>query len=185
MHRELEEWVDVAAFEGYYQVSNLGRVRSLKIKHKNGVSTRIRILKGSKVKGGYIKYRLYKDCQWVVYFGHRLVAISFLKNPENKPRVNHKDNTPSNNIVSNLEWATHQEDVDHKVRQNRQANGCKHGMWGRRGDKSPASKLVLDLNTGVFYDSVKEAAAATSRDYKYLCDKLRGRYDNNTPLRYV
>lgn len=103
-----EIWVDVENYEGYYQVSNLGRIRSLDrtTKNSNGVSIfrKGRILKPTKCSNGYLEAMFYKDGARKVLLIHRLVAKYFIENPDNLPEVNHKDETRDNNSVDNLEW---------------------------------------------------------------------------------
>ena len=120
-----EIWRDVAGYEGLYQVSSLGRVRSF---HKDG-----RVLKPGS-KEGYLFVNLYrkgnvKNCKI-----HRLVAAAFISNPLNKPEVNHIDGNPSNNHADNLEWATRAENQRHAV-----ATGLK---VERQGEARHNSKLT-------------------------------------------
>lgn len=96
-----EIWKDIPGHEGKYQVSNLGRVRSLNY-NRTG---KIKLLKQGNVNG-YKVVILYKDGKKKTYLVHRLVAIAFLLNPNNLPIINHKDENPSNNNVNNLEWCT-------------------------------------------------------------------------------
>ena len=106
-----EEWRDVKGFEGQYQISNTGRVKSLTRRGrvqlpKERSYTRNykgRILRQKTDKDGYLLVQLGKSCTAKV---HRLVAIAFIKNPNNLPMVNHKDENKSNNKVENLEWCT-------------------------------------------------------------------------------
>ena len=93
-----EIWKDVLGYGGFYQVSNLGRVRSSKWGYW-------KILKPIKLSTGYLKVGLYngKACQEYV---HRLVAQAFLPNPNGYLYVNHKDEDRENNLASNLEWCT-------------------------------------------------------------------------------
>lgn len=100
-----EVWKDVIGYDGSYQISNLGRVKSLK--HKKYF-----ILKECDVRG-YRRVLLYKNNITQKFPIHRLVALHFLPNPENKPTVNHKDGIKHNNFVDNLEWATFQENERH------------------------------------------------------------------------
>lgn len=93
-----EVWEDIQGYEGYYQVSNLGRVKSL---YKGSA-----ILKGSVNNRGYHTVILYKDGKYKHFLKHRLVAQAFIPNPQKLPQVNHKDEDKSNNNVSNLEWCT-------------------------------------------------------------------------------
>ena len=103
----MEVWKDVVGYEGFYQVSNKGNVRSVDRFVRCSNSVRFyngRILSQCEDDKGYYRVLLavagkHKSCQV-----HRLVAEAFLDNTENKPEVNHKDENPSNNSVDNLEW---------------------------------------------------------------------------------
>lgn len=112
-----EEWLAVAGYEGYYEVSSLGMVRGCDrwIKGRGSV---LRLWKGRPLKpytpsdancGNYIQVTLAKDGKTQTKDVHRLMAIAFLPNPENKPEVNHKDGDKLNNALSNLEWLTYRE----------------------------------------------------------------------------
>lgn len=109
-----EIWKDIVGYEGFYQVSNLGRVRSLdryiEITNKRGTLYR-RPIKGkllslNSTDDDYISVALTKDSIGIFYSVHRLVAQAFIPNPDNLPQVNHKDENPSNNCADNLEWCT-------------------------------------------------------------------------------
>ena len=89
-----------------YQVSSDGHVRN-----KNTGKT----LKGSPDKRGYLTASIWINKQIHTMLIHRLIAQTFIPNPDNKPTVNHKDGNKQNNAVSNLEWATHQENIDHAI----------------------------------------------------------------------
>ena len=93
----MEEWKDIKGYEGLYQISNKGRVKSLYNKSK--------ILRPGKRKGYFFVW-LYKNKKRKQYSIHRLVAEHFLLNPDNLPVVNHKDENKLNNNVENLEWCT-------------------------------------------------------------------------------
>ena len=113
-----EEWRDVSGYERLYQVSNLGRVRSLDRWRKNGsgeYKQKGRILNQGDTTTGYKQIVLNKDKKRKTLKVHRLVAIAFIPNPENKPNVNHIDGNPHNNNVENLEWCTQAENVQHAI----------------------------------------------------------------------
>ena len=110
---ETEIWKPKKDYEGLYEVSNLGRVKSL----GNGKSnnSKERILKPDTTRNGYLKVRLYKDGKRKQFLVHRVVVETFLPNPNNLPEVNHKDENKENNFVGtpendykdgNLEWCT-------------------------------------------------------------------------------
>ena len=96
-----EYWKSVVGYEGLYMVSNWGRVKSIKFGKE-------RILKPVTNSSGYLLVGLYKNNIEKKYSVHRLVAEAFIPNPYNLPQVNHKDENKQNNVVSNLEWCTHE-----------------------------------------------------------------------------
>lgn len=117
-----ETWTDIKGYEGLYQVSNYGRVKSFDKLRSAGNGVRLipgRLLKPAKVSSGYLAVRLYDhNHNSKMRLIHRLVAIAFLPNPDNLPIINHKDEDKTNNFVcvnqdgtinelkSNLEWCT-------------------------------------------------------------------------------
>ena len=113
-----EIWKDIEGYQGYYQISNYGRVKSLDRFRKNGSSGYIhkeKILKQSLTTTGYLKVELCINKFRKSMKVHRLVAKAFIDNPENKPDVNHKDGNPLNNHLSNLEWCTERENINHAI----------------------------------------------------------------------
>jgi hypothetical protein len=100
-----EVWKDIPNYEGMYQVSNLGRVKSFR-KSTNHRWDDEYILKPSKANNGYCQVTLYNNTIRHKYLVHRLVAEAFIPNPEKLPQVNHKDENPYNNSAENLEWCT-------------------------------------------------------------------------------
>lgn len=105
----LEIWRDIKNYEGIYEVSNLGRIKSIS---RNGTIKENRILKPNKVMG-YSQIVLYKNNKREYKKIHRLVAETFIPNLENKREVNHKDGNKTNNCVDNLEWVTTSENQLH------------------------------------------------------------------------
>lgn len=109
-------WKDIIGFEGIYQVSNTGQVKALSRLVVFAPGKRItpeRIMKLSQDRNGYLRAHLSKDGVSKFYAVHRLVAIHFCANEQNKVCVNHKDRDRKNNNDWNLEWATHRENTHH------------------------------------------------------------------------
>ena len=94
-----EVWKDIKGYEGHYQVSNNGRVKSLK-------QGKEKILKPVRDTKGYLAVQLCKNGEIKRCFVHRLVAQTFIQNPNNLPHINHKDEVKTNNSVQNLEWCS-------------------------------------------------------------------------------
>lgn len=107
-----EIWKDIDEFEGLYQVSNLGNVKSLNYNHTG----KERNLKARNNGWGYLFVKLYKNGNRKLFTIHRLVAKAFIPNPENKREVNHKDENKTNNRVDNLEWMTSKENINYGTR---------------------------------------------------------------------
>lgn len=108
----MEIWKDIEGYEGLYQVSSEGMVKSLNY-NRTGEE---RILKSGKDKDGYLYVILYKEGNTKTFSVHRLVAQAFLNNPDNLQQVNHIDENPTNNSVDNLEWCTAKYNVNYGTR---------------------------------------------------------------------
>jgi hypothetical protein len=112
-----EEWRDIVGYEGLYQVSNLGRVKSLpkRIVYKDGREYIYpsKVMKNQKVSTGYRYVTLYSVNGRRQYYVHRLVAIAFIPNLNNERDINHIDGCKTNNIASNLEWCSRSENIKH------------------------------------------------------------------------
>lgn len=118
-----EIWKDIKGYEKLYQVSNLGRIRSLDriILQYNGYDDGERLYKGKILKpcikpNGYSQVGLWKDKKVKWFIIHRLVAETFIPNPENKPQVNHKDENKQNNNIKNLEWCSCSYNINYGTR---------------------------------------------------------------------
>ena len=127
----MEIWKDIEGFEGSYQVSNFGNVKSLpklvyvsNPKFTGYRQTKERLLKSGKTKMGYKLVILRKDNKSKSVYVHRLVAKAFIPNPNNLPEVNHKDENPLNNDVNNLEWCTHSYNGNYGTVKQRCGNTC-------------------------------------------------------------
>ena len=107
-----EIWKDIPNFEGYYKISNLGRIKSVTRKAKVKIlNNDYRTIKGqlispAKTRDGYLKVSLSKNHKRYYFKVHRLAAQAFIPNTNNYPCINHKDENKENNRVDNLEWCT-------------------------------------------------------------------------------
>lgn len=159
-----EIWKDIPGYEGLYQVSNLGRVKSIKrevgIKLFNiGWSTRTvpeSIRKQILYSNGYLGVVLHKKREKKLGLVHRLVAQAFIPNPENKSEVNHIDGDKANNVVVNLEWCTRTENDRHS-----------RLVLGNICGEAP--KRVICVETGKVYHSTGEAARQTGISQSAIC----------------
>ena len=109
-----EIWKDIEEYEGLYQISNLGRVKSLPKLYKrkyNSYYTKEKILKNNLGKNGYYRVNLSGKSFYI----HRLVAEAFIPNLYDKKTINHIDGVKTNNSISNLEWATYGENNRHAI----------------------------------------------------------------------
>lgn len=100
----METWKAIDGYEGHYEVSDLGRVRSMKYGKE-------KILKLCKTTNGYLRVGLRKDGQKKMSLVHRLIAEAFIPNPNNLETVNHKDEIKTNNAAINLEWMSREDNV--------------------------------------------------------------------------
>lgn len=168
----LEIWKDIEEFKGCYQVSNLGNVRSLdrSIVITNHKGTWIQHYKGDIMKQrtdryGYKTVMLYADGQRKNCKIHRLVAIAFLSNPENKSTVNHKNGDKQNNAVDNLEWNTSAEQNIHAYKVGLKLIHCK-------------PVLQIDIETEEVmqeYPSIREAERQMKVSQGTISDCLNGK----------
>jgi hypothetical protein len=137
----MEEWRDVAGYEGKYQVSNMGRVKSVARMVKRAKATSAchpineRIRKQATDKKGYKRVGLMKDGKLVTEKVHRLVSIAFIPNPHNLPQVNHINGAKDDNRAENLEWADNSKN---------QIHAYKKGLnYNKKGSESNRATLTV------------------------------------------
>ena len=134
----MEEWRDIKGYEGLYQISNKGNIKSLNYKRTG----KEKIREGTIDNTGYKIISLCKNGKVKKYLIHRLVAEAFLPNPDNLPQVNHKDENKLNNNVENLEWCT-------------QEYNCNYGTRNEKIDGRPRKKIIC-VETNEIFDSSKD-----------------------------
>ena len=163
-----EIWKDIEGYEGRYQVSNFGNVKSLY--YINGGNEKI--LKPLKCTNGYLSIHLHKEGKRKCYLLHRLVAKAFIANPYNLQQVNHKDENITNNIADNLEWCSPKYNANFGSRNK------------RVGEK--LSKKICCIETNRIFNSITQAAkelglkkgniSAVCRGIQKTCGGFHWRY---------
>lgn len=178
---EKEIWKAAKNFEGLYEVSTLGKVRSIQFHGKQ----RIKELKQFSGKCNYkfVKLRIWKNGYAKCYPVHRLVAETFLPNPDNKPQVDHIDTNPANNKLSNLRWVTNLENQRNPITLERLRKALTaynkssaHAEDMERCRGKLVSKYDLSGNYIASYKTLALAAKsinATAAMVKRVCDGTR------------
>lgn len=160
-----EIWKDIPNYEGIYQVSNKGRIKSvphaIKANKDGGIRITEERMKTTYIGWhGYVWVALCKNGKSKTHSVHRLVATAFIENPNNLPAVNHKDTNKENNTAENLEWCTNQEN---------QMHASKNGLLKK-------SKKVICIETEKIYQSSGEAERDTGICGRNIRSACSGRY---------
>lgn len=161
----MEQWKNIKGYDGKYQVSDLGRVRSLKFGKE-------RVLVGCKQKYGYLLVNLCKDGKVKTCLLHRLVAEAFIPNPYGLTEVNHKDEDKTNNAVSNLEWCTHKYNINYGTCIERRAKA----LTNYPSTSKVVYQYTKDGTLVRSYPSVMEAERRTGYDQGYITDCCNGKH---------
>lgn len=189
---ENEIWIPISGYENLYEVSNLGRVKSLtkfkKCKFKIAVFSEI-ILKGSKNYRGAHRVGLVKDGKPLTFMVHRLVALSFLPNPENKPQINHKNGNPSDNNINNLEWATASENTKHsydvlKRKPSVQLKGELSPNY-KKGHLREKCRNIICQTLDIEFRSIREAARDLGLSPGNIWGVLNNRYAHTNGFSFI
>lgn len=186
-----EIWIDIKEFEGKYQVSNLGRVKSLK---DSSGKHRELILKGRSEGHGYLKVDLSKGGKCKSMRIHRLVAEAFIPKPKNKTDVNHINGIKTDNRLENLEWVTRSENLKHAydIGLKEKPIGVKNPNYGVKFSEERINKMrnnrtyhygknhgrarkIICLNTNEVFDSMIDAVNKYDLSYTTLVNCCKGR----------
>ena len=161
-----EVWRDVKGYEGLYQVSNMGRVKSLGRKDRFGRVIKERILEPAVTHNGYMRVGLHVDGKRKMLRVHRLVCEAFHENPDNKSEVNHVNEDKTDNRACNLEWSTRTENCNHGSRNERVAKAL----------SKPIGQFSLDGKLIKVWQSACEARRQTGFDQGYVGAVARGKF---------
>ena len=163
----MEIWKDIKGYEGLYQVSNMGRIKSLNYRRTGEEG----LLSGKPNSGGYLIVNLSKNKKRKSFYIHKLVAENFLPNPKNLPEVNHIDENKENNTVYNLEWCDRKYNNNYGSRMERVSVSLK-GKKHKKHKKPKLKKQILCVETGKIFD--------TSQD---VIDKMFNGKGNSSTIR--
>ena len=162
-----EEWKDIEGYEGYYQVSNMGNVKSLNYRH----TSKERILKPQKNNDGYLNVQLYQDGKGKIYKVHRLVATAFCENQMGYTEVNHINEDKSDNRAENIEWCSRSYNINYGTHNKRSAE--------KRRNDPRMSKPVIGINkvSGLIleFPSTREAERMTGINHNNIIKCCQGK----------
>ena len=174
VHSDKEIWLPVDGYEGLYEVSNLGNVRSLFRFKKQ--------LKWNITRNRYATVQLFKQKQGKRVLVHRLVATAFVPNPKNSPQVNHINENKLDNSSNNLEWVTAKENMNYGTRLKRQLEKIDYSSESRkqiaRINGRKACKPIVQIKDDKIiarFDSAKQASIATGLNHSHICECASGK----------
>lgn len=161
-------WKTIDGYEDY-EISNNGEVRRIRYKDSSNLAKYGLpfYLKPRKDKDGYLKYTLVENGKPSTLFAHRLVAMSYIPNPDNKEQVNHKNGIKNDNRSENLEWCTASENIQHRIN----VLGVK---WKNHKSSKTVIQLDIDGNVVAHYPSAKEAKRQTGFSQGHISECCRG-----------
>jgi len=183
-----DEFVDIPGYEGYYQINKNQQIRRLDrtVITKRNVVKKLKetIIYPTPASNDYLNICLTGRTLKKVYGVHVLMALTFLHNPEKYKLVRHLNDVKTDNRIDNLAWGTFSDNALDAIRNGKSMvrYGSETSYYGRKGELSEKSKIILDTQTGVFYFGTEEAAVAKGIKSHTLSAKLNGYLKNNTFL---
>lgn len=165
-----EIWKDIKDYEGLYQVSNVGNIKSLNYNKTKQEKN----LKFGIDTSGYKVVNLWKNGKGKMRTVHRLVAETFIPNPNNHPIINHKDENKQNNTISNLEWCTCEYNLNYSKNSYNKENLRKRMMNNRNANE----KKVICITTGQIFRSMAEAGRKYGVDRSSISACCRGKQNH-------
>lgn len=186
-----EIWKPIKNYEGLYEISNLGRVRTtprIDVFNKKcpsrPYSPKGKIM-AQTIRNGYKSISLVKDEKSTNFYIHRLIGQHFIQNPQNKRTINHKNGIKTDNSIENLEWSTQRENNIHAI-------NTKLRVHKRRGMRHTAKKVKLyntDTNSFVVYDCIldlsEELKINPRRVSEIISGKIKNKIPNNLKISYL
>jgi hypothetical protein len=172
---ENEIWKDIPGYQGYYKVSNQGRVKSLNRLDCMGRVVHGCIMKLDVQKNKYVKVSLHIDSIIRRCWVHRLVAMAFLPTTPERRQVNHIDGNPSNNNLSNLEWCTQSENIQHSIKNLNPGNHMRGKLGKEVHNARPVNQLSVNGQLIQKWDSIADAARYMKGRASDICSCISGR----------
>ena len=161
MEKQIEVWKKIKDLDGFYEISNFGRIKSVSRVinssiQKSGFRITKEKIKPSQNNGkGYLQLYVQVNNKRKVYYTHRLVALAFIPNPHNKPEVNHINGIKTDNRIENLEWCTRKENVNHAF---------DLGLIGNRKTGKRVKIFQILENNIVLWNSISDASNSLKID---------------------
>lgn len=169
-----EIWKDIEGYEGLYQVSNMGNIKSLCRYDANNHLLKERLLKPDKTKFGYYQITLSKNGITKRYTIHKLVCLAFLPNPDNKPCIDHINTDRTDNRVENLRWCTYKENMNNPI------TTKKIGKANTRTHKKAILQLTVNGDVIYKWDSATDVEKKLGISKVSICACLKHKPHCNT-----
>ena len=176
-----EIWKPIKGYEGLYEISNRGSIKSLEreIGNNGGIAIKKEaILTPQQIRCGYYRIGLTdENKKRKMFLVHRLVATAFIPNPQNKSEVNHIDGNKKNNNLENLEWCTRGENLKHAYKTNLRTTEASKNNFKKMIEKHKRKVIQKDINQNIIneFKSIKEASKITETSIISVC-KHKGYY---------